>query len=182
MLRCKRCHAEKDITQFQESELRPVRGSQWCRDCVREYKRVWREKRRRASGIPKKVFKKDLMVSPGVYRCTRCNEAKPKSKFPPSALKPRGRAWCSACIADHVRPGNAGRAIWEAAWARYKASGKQAEAHARWRKTEHGRLALREYSLQRRAQIKKSEFTPLVMKRRYKELYVLQRGRCEIPR
>lgn len=176
-MRCKRCHVEKDIAQFQASELRPNKGSQWCRDCVREYKRVWKEKRRRAAGVPKKVFKSDLQVAAGVYRCLRCLIAKPLADFSASAMKPKGRAWCRPCVTEHVRPGNHGHSILVRSLAKYRASGKAKITNAKWRRTDQGRLVLRELVMRRRAKLKSST-KPKEMRLHYERLLVLQRGLC----
>lgn len=179
IIKCKRCGVDSPADAFAKSELRPSRGSQWCRPCVTEYKRAWKEKNRRAAGIPKKVFKKDLEVYPGVFRCLSCSQEKQRSDFSKSSLEPRGRAWCRACVTAHVRVGGKGRDIFVAGMARYRASGKAKETKKKWRNTEHGRLVLRELVMRRRDRLGVS-VTAKEMRNHYSRLNVLQRGRCTV--
>ena len=151
-MKCRRCLSDRDRSLFSASELRIPRGSQWCRDCVRSYKRSWKEKRRRLSGTPIRVIKYSAMeVAPGIFKCRRCKVEKAPSEFSAGACKPRARGWCRECVTDYVRPGNDGFAVWRKAQERYVASGRKKVSHREWRRSQAGRLRLREYRARRRA-------------------------------
>jgi len=105
-MNCARCKVEKDISEFRIIKGRNNKPHSYCKPCEKAYKGEWKTKRRRAAGIPKKVFKTEMIVEPGIYRCRKCDAEKPESDFAPSALRPRGWGWCRSCFTKHVRPGN----------------------------------------------------------------------------
>jgi 5-methylcytosine-specific restriction endonuclease McrA len=177
MIACRKCGVEKPREAFKANELRPRHGSKWCRECSSEYQRQWKEKRRRANGVPVKEIKYlTMQVGQDLYRCRRCAETKGGREFSASNLKPRGRGWCRSCVTDHVRSGRPYEILLASA-AKYRASGKASARIAAWRKSPVGKAAVIEYAHRRRA----ATVRP-IPKGFYEKLLCLQRGLCAVCR